>query len=279
VQKNNIENTVAFIASLGAGPKSRRDVCHLPLQHTELVAQLRAAHLLVLLERRKVRRDPGQPRPLFCCTLFPRLDAVGMEASISSLSVRAHDAPPLPLSRARFCDARRALWRGLPRAPWATQSPDVLDELVLAVHGLADHVLELHERVVVAVHVVLRLVEPNEDVRATLLEGAHAGLQLGRGPAPGAARQRTRVCGHGGLPCRMRSFDYDLLSYGGGGGNPAIRKLHSANAFRDEPATVHIVASNFAELRANPGFEVCFCVTPRSEDWGETPMMISTLDC
>ena len=216
MQKNNIENTVAFIASLGAGPKSRRDVCHLPLQHTELVTQLCAAHLLVLLER---RRDPGPPRRLFCCTLFPRLDAVGMAASISSLSVRAHDAPPLPLSRARFCGARRArfcgaLWRGLPRAPWASQRPDVLDELVLAVHGLTDHVLELQERVVVAVHVVLLLVEPHEDVRATLLEGAHAGLELGRGPAPGAARQRTRVCGHGGLPaCAASTMIFFLSAY------------------------------------------------------------------
>jgi hypothetical protein len=117
--------------SLGAGPKSRDDVCHLPLQHTELVTQLCCAHLLVLLERRKVRQYPGPLRLLFCCTLFPRLDAVGMTASISSLSVRALDAPPLPLLRARFCGARRtrfcgALWRGLPRAPWAQQSPDVL---------------------------------------------------------------------------------------------------------------------------------------------------------
>jgi hypothetical protein len=110
----------------------------------------------VLLDRCKVRRYPGPLLLLFCCSLFPSLDAVCMVALISSLSVRAHDAPPLPLSRARFCvtrfcvarfcGARRALWRGFPRAPRAPQSPDVLDQLVLAVHGLADHVLELQER-------------------------------------------------------------------------------------------------------------------------------------
>ncbi len=115
MQKNNIENTVAFIASLGAGPKSRLDVCHLPLQHTELVAQLRAAHLLVLLERRKVRLYPGPLLWLSCCTLFPRLDAVCMEALISSLSVRAHDTPPLPLARQVLRRPPRQVLRRPPR--------------------------------------------------------------------------------------------------------------------------------------------------------------------
>ncbi len=157
-------------------------------------------------------------------------------------------------------------------------------------HGLADHVLELQERVVVAVHVVLRLVEPREDVRATLLEGTHAGLELGRGPAPGAAPRRTRVCGHGGLPACAAStmifFSYGQNTIGelwklkilraalplGNRGDSQVASGHShlqfrrkslrfeitftETHFRDEPSTVHIVASNFAnELRANPGFD------------------------
>jgi hypothetical protein len=103
-----------------------------------------------------------------------RGDAVGVAAPVPPLSVRAGDAPPPPLARR---GGRRGRLQG--RGGRARlQGGDAPGELGLVRHDLADDVLELQERVVVAVHVALRLVEPRENLRAARL-GAHAGARAG----------------------------------------------------------------------------------------------------
>jgi hypothetical protein len=103
-----------------------------------------------------------------------RGDAVGVAAPVPPLSVRAGDAPPPPLARR---GGRRGRLQG--RGGRARlQGGDAPGELGLVRHDLADDVLELQERVVVAVHVALRLVEPRENLRAARL-GAHARARAG----------------------------------------------------------------------------------------------------